>query len=166
MALVPPSGPGRAQDSSSYWKSFTREQTESQANHSEISVTCVPDRIARLDAIVHRRWATLREIPAFTDQSPAMAAEGSVLISEKSAIQAEVAATVDQPAARAAQPSAVLAEVSAEVPATGAAVAASPAKTGQFRGGILARPMTRFSEVLQRRGRKVPFPGLNPVSAS
>lgn len=131
---------------------------DGQAGLSEISVTLAGERIARLDAIVHRRWLALHEISGSADLTAGAVSDIPATAQEGSATGAEVAAAVGQP-------SATVAESSAVIPPAGVTVAASPAKTGQFRGGIPSRPMTRFSEVLQRRGRKVPFPALNPVPA-
>ena len=125
-----------------------------QADHSNISVTLAGERIARLDAIIAGRWAALHEISGSVDQTAEAVAAGPAVVQDGSATEAELAAEVDQPSATVAV-----------VPPAGVMAAASPAKIGQLRGGIPARPQTRFSEVLQRRGRKVPFPILNPVSA-
>lgn len=129
-----------------------------QADHSNISVTLAGERIARLDAIIAGRWAALHEISGSVDQTAEAVPAIPTIVQEGSATGAELAAAVDQP-------SATVAESPSVIPPVGATVAATPAKIGQFRGGIPARPLTRFSEVLQRRGRKVPFPAFSPVSA-
>jgi len=144
---------------STYHGAFSpKVRSDGQAGLSDISVTLAGERIARLDAIIAGRWTAFHEVSGSADQIAEVVAAVPAFVQEDSATGAELATAVDQP-------SATVAESPAAVPPAGAAVAASPAKIGQFRGGIPARPMTRFSEVLQRRGRKVPFPTFSPVSA-